>query len=1048
MHEEDHRGTGQAEPDTTDRRSAEPSAPGPTVPATTTQDARSTAGPTDPTTATDPTAATDSTTATGSTTATDTSAPHEPPQPPALVVGIGASAGGLDALQRLVAGLSPDQRTAYVVVQHLSPDHPSLMVEILERHTELPVERIVDRGPLQPDTIHVLAPRSEVRCAGGLLLLDDRSGVISTPIDRFLLSLADDQGPRAVAVILSGTGSDGSRGARAVADAGGLVLAQQPESAAFDGMPLAAVGTGAVDHVLEPQDMPAAIRDHADHPQIVSSTDLTPLPGEELATLLSLVKQQTGTDFSLYKRATITRRVERRIAATGADDIADYLDRARNDPLELVRLRRELLIGVTRFLRDPEAFDLLVDGYLDALVQRGDHTQALRVWVAGCSTGEEAYTLAILLDEARARTGVERDIRVFATDVDRDAIEVASRGVYPVSAVSELGRQRRERYFRPHGDELVVTQSLRQMVVFAAHDLTQDPPFTRLALVSCRNLLIYLEPALQQRVLGLLHFALIPSGLLLLGPSETLGELASGFETLERRWKLFRRTGSRQTGLPVELKPRQLGQPSALRTGDHRSGEQTLLPDDRTIDACYRELVDTHVPPCLLVTEQLQLVHVFGDAHRYLRVPKGAATLDLQRMLPGTSATLLRSAVHRALRTGNQMRYAGVFDDTPDGPADVRVRAFSDDHGHARYALVFIETPRRTPTDDTPTEAAGALDGEMREHVAHLEHALQDARETLQATVEELETSNEELQATNEELLASNEELQATNEELHSVNEELHSVNAEYQDKIDELVEANADLDHLFVNTHVGVVFVDEQLRVRKFTAGLTGLINLIDRDLGRPLSDITHRLDLDDLDRRLAEVIRTGEQLELTTVAADRREILLRCWPYHDAEGRTNGAVLTMTDVTQLRRAERALQATLDALPQQVCVLDADGVITEVNAAWETFATENGATAEDDVGIGADYLHALHRGAASDPALAGVADQLEAVLAAEHPGFGHAYPCDTADGTARNFLMHVRPLLAAPVLADDEATCVGAVVSHVDITEVDVHNLAADRQR
>ena len=968
--------------------------------------------------------------------------------PPALVIGIGASAGGLDALQRFVAGLTPDQRTAYVIVQHLSPDHPSLMVEILERHTSLPVERIIDRGPLQPDTIHVLPPRSEVRCAGGLLLLDDRSGAISTPIDRFLLSLAEDQGPRAVAVILSGTGSDGSRGARAVADAGGLVLAQQPESAAFDGMPRAAVATGAVDHVLEPQDMPAAVREHADHPQIVSHADMTTLPGEELATLLSLVKQQTGTDFSLYKRATITRRVDRRINATGADGIADYLERARDDAVELTRLRCELLIGVTRFLRDPEAFQTLADDHLDALLEHGDTTETLRVWVAGCSTGEEAYTLAILLDEARLRTGSQRDIRVFATDVDRDAIEVASRGVYPVSAVNELGQERRERYFRIQGDELVVSQPLRQMVVFAAHDVTQDPPFTRLSLVTCRNLLIYLEPALQQRVLSLLHFALVPRGVLLLGPSESLGELANGFETLDRRWKLFRRTGSRQNGLPVELKPPQLGQPAPLRSTDNRSSEQTLLPDDRTIDACYRELVDTHVPPCLLVTEQLQLVHVFGDAHRFLRVPKGAATLDLQRMLPGTSAAMLRAAVHRALRTGDQMRYAGVFDDTPDGPADVRVRAFSDDHGHARYALVFIEAPRRRRPDDTPTEEAGILDSEMREHVAHLEHELQDARETLQATVEELETSNEELQATNEELLASNEELQATNEELHSVNEELHSVNAEYQDKIDELIEANADLDHLFVNTHVGVVFVDEHLKVRKFTAGLTGLVNLIDRDLGRPLSDITHRLDLDDLDLRLVEVIRTGEQQELTTVAADRREILLRCWPYHDSEGRTNGAVLTLTDVTQLRSAQRALQATLDALPEHVCVLDTDGVITEVNAAWDAFATQNGAVVGERVSVGADYLGALLQGVSSDPALVEVAEQLRQVLAGEHAGFSHAYPCDGADGTPRNFVMHVRPLLADAVLAGDDPACVGAVVSHLDITEVDVHTLAAERQR
>ena len=1019
----------------------------------------------------------------------------EPTSAPALVVGVGASAGGLDALQRFVADLHPGLRTAYVIVQHLSPDHPSLMVEILERHTSLPVVKITDGAHLAPDTVHVLPPRTEVRCAGGLLLLDARSGIVSTPIDRFLSSLAEDQGPRAVAVILSGTGSDGSRGSRAVADAGGLVLVQAPDSAAFDGMPRATIGTGAVDLVLEPQDMAAAIREHADHPQITSTHDVPPLPGEELATLLSLVKQHTGTDFSLYKRATINRRIERRLNAVGVDSIGDYLAHAREETEELTRLRRELLIGVTRFLRDVEAFDALADGHLDELLRRGEPAEPVRAWVAGCSTGEEAYTLAILLDEARQRTGINRDIRVFATDVDREAIEVASRGAYSTEAVQSLGAKRVARYFHPQNGGVVVDQSLRQLVVFAAHDVTRDPPFARLALVTCRNLLIYLEPALQQRVIGLLHFALGSQGLLLLGPSETLGELAGGFETLDRRWKLYRRTGSRSNGLPGELRPpriqdlpRGIGGPGGnsglgIPGGGGNRSDAPLIPDDRTIDACYRELVDTHVPPCLLVSEHLQLVHVFGDAHRFLRVPKGAATLDLQRMLPGTSAAMLRAAVHRCLRTGDEMRYTGVFDDTPGGPADVRVRAFSDDHQLARYALVFIETPRHRSSDDTPTEAAGSLDQDVREHVQRLEHELQDARETLQATVEELETSNEELQATNEELLASNEELQATNEELHSVNEELHSVNAEYQDKIDELVEANADLDHLFINTHVGVVFVDAELRVRKFTAGLNGLINLISRDLGRPLSDITHRLDLTDLDARLAEVVHSGVEMETTTRSQDGRELLLRAWPYDDPGGERHGGVLTLTDVTELRRAERSAQVSLDALPEHICVLDPQGVIIAVNRAWEIFARDNGAAIDDPVGVGADYLATLRTAALGSPELTGVADQLEAVLAGELAGFSYAYPCDTVDGQVRNFVMHVRPrhdphadLLslaeaeraghvdagqagaehanhanrddAARGNAPHTAGPMGAVVSHVDITNVDAYTTAADRRR
>jgi two-component system CheB/CheR fusion protein len=988
----------------------------------------------------------------------DTRRPDEHRALPTLVVGIGASAGGLDALQRVVAGLRPGLGIAYVIVQHLSPDHPSLMVEILERHTTLPVARIEDQAPLKPDTVHVLPPRSEVRCAGGLLLLEDRSGVISTPIDRFLTSLADDQGPRAVAVVLSGTGSDGSRGSRAVADAGGLVLVQDPETAAFDGMPRAAIATEAVDLVLPPEEISDAIREHADHPQVLSPADAPVLPGEELGTLLSLVKQHTGTDFSLYKRATVNRRIERRLAAVGVDSISAYLDHCRADEQELTRLRKELLIGVTRFLRDTEAFQSLADQHLEDVLRHGQTDEPLRVWVAGCSTGEEAYTLAILLDEARARIGSRRQIRVFATDIDRGAIEIASRGSYPTDAVAELGAERIARYFLDHGDTVTVAPALRQLVVFAAHDVTRDPPFPRLSMVSCRNLLIYLEPALQQRVLGLLHFSLVPGGLLLLGPSETLGELASSFETLDRRWKLFRRTSARQPGLPVELRPPRVSgldpQPNVAVP------RQPVVPDDRTIDACYRELVDTHVPPCLLVGEELQLVHVFGDAHRYLRVPRGAATLDLQRMLPGTTATLLRAAVHRALRTGEETRYAGVLDASPEGPADVRVRPFQPPGQAARYSLVFIEPPQRPRGEEVTVEEAGILDADVRERIQELEHALQDARETLQATVEELETSNEELQATNEELLASNEELQATNEELHSVNEELHSVNAEYQDKIDELIAVNADLDHLFASTHVGVVFVDEHLRVRKFTAGLAGLVNLIDRDLDRPLADITHHLDVDDLVDRLAEVVGTGTEVERLTRARDGRDILLRAEPYRDGDGEPSGAVLSLTDVSPLRHAQRTLQARIDALPEHLCVLDPDGRIVATNQAWERFAAANGAAPDDDLGIGADYRAILVDAARTDDALAEVVRGLDAVLDGTNEGFAYAYPCDTIDGQQRSFVMHVRPIPADAARAptdhldgwdppgDDATGRLGAVVSHVDITEAAAQTRAAQEQR
>ena len=952
---------------------------------------------------------------------------------PSFVVGLGASAGGLEALEKFFDHMPASTGLAFVVVQHLSPDYKSLMVELLSKHTAMSVARAETGMPVERDTIYLLPPKKNLVIVRGRLELTEKvhGGGVNLPIDIFFRSLAADQAEHAIGIVLSGTGSDGMRGVRAIKEAGGLVVAQDPQTARFDGMPRSAVSTGLVDYVLPPEDMPEQLARYARH--LYSSAGLRPLPSgggddDGLGEILALLRRHAGVDFTHYKPSTVHRRIERRMGISDIHSLADYTAHVRNTPRELAVLYKELLIGVTKFVRDNEAFDSLQRTVLPRLVEEAKLTDTLRVWVAACSTGEEAYTIAMLLAECMEEAKRYVDVKIFATDIDRDATEFGGVGIYPDSIAADLSPERLGRFFTRKGDGYQVNRQLRQMVLFANQNLINDPPFTRLDLASCRNVLIYLDATLQQKVLAGFHFALKPTRYLFLGSSETIGELADCFRPVDSKWKIYQSVEGVRPPIAERI-PRAMGEVGR----GFRDAARTNPGEAALIDHCYQTMLEEFAPPALLVTEQHELVHTFGAAASLLRLRPGSASLNVLTLLPKQVASIVSLATHKAARQGSEVAYSDVPMKLGEElqSVTVRVRPVTDPRGRRTDLLVIFERPSPKPGEPSAPTTSVSLEAEQR--LADLQQELQYTKENLQATIEELETSNEELQATNEELLSSNEELQSTNEELQSVNEELHTVNTEYQTKIQELVDLNSDVDNLLRSTSIGTLFLDEQLHVRRFTPSVTDLLSLMPRDVGRPIEHIALSLLGDSFVPDLRRVLELGTSVERAVVGRDGRRFLLRILPYLTEAGPQRGVVVTFVDVTAIRRIEEELQDVLDAFPEQIAIVDRAGVIQLVNERWRRFARDNGGDPMLS-GPGASYLAACAhvdgpQGADARAVHAGLLDVLER----RAPRFTLEYSCSSP--TQPRWFTFV----AAPVRGPDG----GAIIIHVDITERKLRELA-----
>ncbi len=855
------------------------------------------------------------------------------------VIGIGASAGGLEAIEDLLQNVDElPQDAALIVVQHLSPDFKSHMEELLARRTRLPIRRARSGMRVEPGTIYLNQPRADVTLRDGELQVEpcDEQQVPSHPIDALFCSLAEGYGERAIGVVLSGTGSDGSRGVRAIADAGGLVLAQSRKSARFDGMPLSALATGAVDLELEPARMLPSIHEFLRTGRVptLDRSPSSPLVQEDLEAILVALESSSGIDFSRYKQTTVHRRLKRRMDAQGVDHPARYLERLDSDPEELDALFHDLLIGVTSFFRDREVFEFLETQVIPELVERAAATGSIRIWIAGCATGEEAYSFAMLIEDALRDADSDAALKVFATDIHTGSLAHAERGEYPAEAFDDFDPQRRDRYFEPtQPGRFRVRPELRRRIVFSAHNAIQNAPFTQVDLVSCRNLLIYLQPMAQQKLLSLMHFGLNAGGFLVLGSSETPGRLAAAFEPVAARLRIYRQ--SENSHLPFDPDLRFVRAPARNSTSERTpvAIAPRANPQDRMVRV-YERLLDAVLAPSLLLDADGVVLHAFGGAEELLSMPRGRQTGRIQELLPEELRIPLEGLLHEAVREGGPIQSTDLSTMVrgQQRAHRVEVTPLGDPGARDSHVLIRFLDPSSDDGQGAPPQLG--IDQLTSSRIRNLEEDLQTSRTDLQTTIEELETSNEELQSANEEMHSTNEELQSTNEELRSVNEELHNVNAAHQAKIDELTRAHDDMDNLLAVTRVGVLFLDADQRIRRYTPEMARLFELLPQDVGRPFSSFAHGLVADDLGTDVTRVLDTGHAEERRVQDRHGRPYLLRIAPYRSAES-VRGAALCMIDVAALESAQRAASQFRDMSEQAIdmhLLVDADGWIEYAN--------------------------------------------------------------------------------------------------------------------
>ncbi len=830
------------------------------------------------------------------------------------IVGIGASAGGLEAIETFFDHMPHDTGMAFVVIQHLSPDYKSLMVELLSKRTKMEVLRAAEGMIVEPNKVYLIPPKNNLTIFHGKLLLSEQgqSRGLNFPIDIFFESLAEDKGKRAIGIILSGTGSDGMRGIKEIKEKGGMAMVQNEDNAKFDGMPKSAISTGIVDFILPTEDMPEQLISFIDHPYATSQKNTISLltDQENMDRLFALLRKKHKVDFTHYKMTTVVRRVERRMMVTHIDEFRDYVRYLEDSPHEITNLYKELLIGVTHFFRDKEAFDFLTSRCIRDIIENEDEKE-IRIWVAGCSTGEEPYSIAILLKENMEMLEKDVNIKIFATDIDEEAIVKAANGRFPESIIADVSADILKKHFTPVENEFQISRDIREMVVFAKHDVLTDPPFPNIDLISCRNLLIYLQPMMQARVLELFNYSLKPKGILFLGPSETTGDMSDRFEPMNHKWKIYRSRGKSKVidmqkirNITTDASKTRMDYSPAPRAWRHNQEEKLL---ERIFDS----LKDDYLPLVIIANGNMEVVYTLGDTEGYFKVPSGKMVYNITKMATKDLSIPITTGLQKVFNNKEDVRYTNVRTNIHGvkKKLNIRIKMLPSRQNQEPLAAIFL-------METTPNEICGDgdqvhydMDEVVEQRISDLEQELQFTRENLQATIEELETSNEELQATNEELFASNEELQSTNEELQSVNEELHTVNAEYQAKIIELTELNQDIENLMSNTQIGILFLDENLEVRKFTTMMKNVFHLVDNDIGRPLEGINDKLKDINVLELIGGVQETNNSFETEVQTWDEKWYLLKIVPYKIARDTYSGVVVTIIDITTLKNTQRSLE-------------------------------------------------------------------------------------------------------------------------------------------
>jgi two-component system, chemotaxis family, CheB/CheR fusion protein len=862
------------------------------------------------------------------------------------IVGIGASAGGLETLEEFFHKMPPDSGIAFVIIQHLSPTHKSIMAELLARHTTMTVREIEDTTPLEPNCVYLNPPDKNVAIINQVLHLMEpvKTGAINMPVDHFFRALSEEMKERAIAIILSGTASDGTLGIKAIKSEGGMVMVQDPDTAKYGGMPKSAIETGLVDFILPVEKMPEHLVGYVKHPVIKKAgktgLDLTGRD-PQFQKIFALIRSATGHDFSHYKRSTIERRIERRLAVHQIDSLADYILFLQKYATEIETLFKNLVIGVTSFFRDPEAFNVVETQVLANLIKAKRPEDILRLWVVGCSTGEEAYSLAILISEAMAKLEKNINVQIFATDIDAAAIEFARKGLYPAGISENVSKERLGRFFINEKGFFRIKKQIRDMVVFSIQNVIKDPPFSRLDMVTCRNLMIYMDAKLQKKIIPTFHYTLNPGGTLLLGTSETIGEFTDLFGPVDTKWRVYQR----KEGLSKDIF--ESSRDIKYQTSEAADDKGQSIPLTTNLQTlAEKAIMDGYAPSGVLVNEKYEIQHFVGRTEKFLVPPTGKPSFNILTMVRQDLKYKLMTTLNKAFREKKYTTYKGVRIKTNGSftVVDISVSPISENDNPTGLMLVVFEdkTPEPIPgltPDQKPKEKKKASE------IKQLEQDLQATREYLQATIEELETSNEEMKATNEELQSVNEEMQSTNEELEtskeelqSTNEELSTVNSELQNKVDELSKTSNDMNNLLAATEIASIFLDNHLYIKRYTPAAAGIIKLIQTDIGRPLGDLKTSFPGMDLVDQAQKVLRDLNTINMEILSEGNIWYSLKMMPYRTIENVIDGVVMTFINIHEIKKADvvRRFAVVLTDSNDAVTVLDFKGKITAWNKGAE----------------------------------------------------------------------------------------------------------------
>ena len=881
------------------------------------------------------------------------------------IVCLGGSAGAFTAFEKFFTHMPSDSGMAFVIVMHLDPNHKGQIAELIKNYTVIPVQEATDGIQIEPDHVYIIPPNKDMGIHNRKLLLLNvaKPNGYRQPIDYFLQSLADDQWNKAVGIIFSGMGSDGETGVRMIKEKLGMVMVQDPETAQYNSMPLAAIGTNLADYVLSPEEMPIKLIQYLNHPV------LTEEPSEQARSeirnahsvqkILMLLRSHTGHDFSLYKKSTILRRIDRRVAFHQLPDYVQYVNYLRENPQEIDTLFNELLIGVTKFFRDAHAFESLKIK-LTNIIRGKETSEPIRVWIAGCSTGEEAYSVAMIIMEivdARPHKKLPK-VQIFATDLDADAIEHARAGVYHTNIVADVSPERIERFFTYVDASYVIKKELREMIVFAQHNLIKDAPFTKLDLLCCRNVMIYLTTELQKKIIPVFHYSLRSKGIMFLGPAESIGGFTDMFVSIDPKWKVFEcKDGGHTIKKMIDFPFHVARQPSSiLRIEDH----EKATPKIPMVEAYNKVLLENYTPASVLINERGDILFTNGKTGRYLELPSGEAVMNIHKMAREELKYVLGNIIHQARNQKTLVKVDNVKIKDGDQTRLINLQAnIMNESTLSSLMLIVFEdkgivkkASRRVGIDATLQNKAV---GDLEKELVYTKQQLHSTIEQMETSLEELKSTNEELQSTNEELQSTNEESLTTKEEMQSLNEELMTVNLQYQSKAEELTRLNNDMKNLLDSTEIGTIFLNNELEILRYTPQISKLFNIIPIDVGRSLSHVVSNFEYDLLQSNILDVIErlSIKEIEIKTKTDDWYSV--RIMPYRTLDNFISGAVLTFTLITPYKAMEHELgslkrytNGVINTIEQPAVMLNKNLDILSINQKFmQTFNLDEHATGQ-----------------------------------------------------------------------------------------------------